>query len=103
MAMLVGAGLAMSGAALAILLSGSIFVIQGMAIFFGICAVIPTYSIGRIKGGNTSIYMLVLAGIITSALFEALISIIKYVADPFSKLPAITYWLMGSVLSFPWN
>lgn len=91
------------GAALAILLSGSVFVIQAMALFFGICAVMLTYSIGRVKGGNTSIYMLVLAGVITSALFEALISIIKYVADPFSKLPTITYWLMGSMASISWR
>lgn len=129
MCMLVGAGLSMSGAALqgmfgnplvspqilgvsagagfgaaiAILLSGSVFVIQSSAILFGICAVVLTYSISRVKGGNSSIYMLVLAGVITSAFFEALISIIKYVADPFSKLPTITYWLMGSMASVSWR
>ncbi len=129
MCMLVGAGLSMSGAALqgmfgnplvspqilgvsagagfgaalAILLSGSVFVIQSMAIIFGVCAVVLTYSISHVKGGNSSIYMLVLAGVITSAFFEALISIIKYVADPFSKLPTITYWLMGSMASVAWR
>lgn len=41
--------------------------------------------------------MLVLAGVVTSALFQALISLIKFVADPEAKLPAITYWLMGSL------
>ncbi|MEB7688838.1 iron ABC transporter permease [Staphylococcus equorum] len=41
--------------------------------------------------------MFVLAGVITSALFNALISLMKFVADPEEKLPAITYWLMGSL------
>lgn len=91
------------GAALAILLSGSVLMVQFMALGFGICAVIITYWIVRIKNKNTSVYMLVLAGVITSAFFEALISIIKYVADPFSKLPTITYWLMGSMANISWN
>ena len=91
------------GAALAILLSGSIFMIQTMALFFGICAVAITYAISRFKGGDSSVYMLVLAGVITSAFFEALISIIKYVADPFSKLPTITYWLLGSMANVSWQ
>jgi iron complex transport system permease protein len=82
------------GAALAILISGSVFLIQSMALLFGICAVALTYTISRIKGSNSSVYILVLAGVITSAFFEALISTIKFVADPFSKLPTITYWLM---------
>jgi iron complex transport system permease protein len=42
---------------------------------------------------------LVLCGIVTGTLFSALLSMIKYVADPYSKLPAITYWLMGSLAS----
>lgn len=91
------------GAALAILMSSSVFVIQGMAILFGICAVALTYALSHTRGGNSSIYMLVLAGVITSAFFEALVSIIKFVADPFSKLPTITYWLMGSMASVTWR
>jgi iron complex transport system permease protein len=43
--------------------------------------------------------MLVLSGIIVAAVFEALTSLVKYVADPEEKLPAITYWLMGSLSS----
>ena len=39
---------------------------------------------------------LVLSGIIISSIFSALISLVKYAADPYDKLPAITYWLMGS-------
>ena len=43
--------------------------------------------------------MLVLAGMVISSLFGAFLSLIKYVADPDSKLPAITFWLMGSLSS----
>jgi iron complex transport system permease protein len=43
--------------------------------------------------------MLILGGVIVSSMFSALISFIKYVADPYNKLPAITFWLMGSFAS----
>src|SRR4029453_2131203 len=39
---------------------------------------------------------LVLSGVVVAAFFGALLSGAKYVADPESKLPAITYWLLGS-------
>lgn len=41
--------------------------------------------------------MLVLGGIIVSALFQSFLSLIKYIADPQDVLPAITYWLLGSL------
>lgn len=47
--------------------------------------------------------MLVLAGIVTAAIFEALIAIVKYVADTEEKLPSIVYWLMGSLSAVTWN
>ena len=40
---------------------------------------------------------LILGGIISGALFTALLSIIKYTADPYNQLPAIVYWWMGSL------
>ena len=40
--------------------------------------------------------MLVLAGVVTSAFFSALISLATYFADPNDSLPAIVFWLMGS-------
>ena len=48
---------------------------------------------------KTELFMLVLSGVIVGAFFEALISLIKYVADPQDTLPAITVWLMGSLAS----
>jgi iron complex transport system permease protein len=86
------------GAAIAILVSGDVFLIQLSAFAFGIIAVSLTYGISRIYK-TTPILVLVLAGIIVGALFSALISLIKYVADPYEKLPAIVFWLMGSLAS----
>lgn len=83
------------GAALAILLSASALGIQASAFAFGILGVMITYSIARIYR-TTPVLMLVLAGIVVSGFFNALISGAKYVADPEAKLPEITYWLMGS-------
>lgn len=43
--------------------------------------------------------MLVLVGILVGSVFTALISLTKYLADPYNRLPAITFWLMGSFAS----
>ena len=88
------------GAALAILFSFNIFGIQLLAFAFGLGAVSLSYFISRVLGkNNDTILMLVLAGMVISSLFGAFLSLIKYVADPDSKLPAITFWLMGSLSS----
>ena len=42
---------------------------------------------------------IILAGIMIGSLFTALVSLVKFVADTESQLPAITYWLMGSLNS----
>lgn len=84
------------GAALAILVSGSAMLIQGMALGFGLLAVGLVMLLGRVQN-RTQLYMLVLVGVVVSALFEAFVSIIKYVCDPYDKLPAITSWLLGSL------
>lgn len=86
------------GAGLAILLSMSIAFIQGCAFVCGLIAVGITLLIafGVRRMGDRSL-TLILCGIVTSTLFTALLSLIKYAADPNSKLPAITYWLMGSL------
>ncbi|MFJ7980811.1 FecCD family ABC transporter permease [Lysinibacillus xylanilyticus] len=84
------------GASLGILLFGQNFIAQMMALIFGLGAIGFTYLIAGAKK-NAPIFMFVLAGVVTSALFNALISLTKFVADPEEKLPAITYWLMGSL------
>ncbi|MDR1971550.1 MAG: iron ABC transporter permease [Treponema sp.] len=84
------------GAALALLLKLPALGVQFVALVFGLLAVSLSYSISRIRG-KTTIIMIVLSGIIISSMFDALVSLIKYVADPEDQLPAITYWLMGSL------
>jgi len=86
------------GAALAILLSWNMMMIQVSAFGFGILAVSVTYLLSRMYR-TTPTLVLVLSGIIVGAFFTALISLTKYVADPYEKLPAITFWLMGSLAS----
>jgi len=84
------------GAALAILLSGNPLVIQASAFLFGLLAVGLTYGISKtVKGAPTLV--LVLGGIAVGALFAALISLAEYAADPYDQLPAIVFWLMGSL------
>lgn len=83
------------GASLGILLMGHGFASQVLALGCGLAAIVFTFIISGKK--DSPVFMLVLAGVVTSALFQALISLIKFVADPEEKLPAITYWLMGSL------
>ena len=84
------------GAALALFLGAGLFMTQICGLVAGLCAVLLTYFISR-RRGVLSIIMVVLTGLVVSALFEAGISIIKFMADPYAKLPAITFWLMGSL------
>lgn len=84
------------GASIGILLFGNGFTMQLFALGMGMLAIGFTFLIGGVKR-DMPIFMLVLAGVVTSALFQALISLVKFLADPEEKLPAITYWLMGSL------
>lgn len=86
------------GAALAILLFNTRGTIYFFALSFALLAVLLSYLIGRVYKTAPTI-MLVLGGTIVSSAFSALISFIKYVADPYDKLPAIVFWLMGSLAS----
>lgn len=84
------------GAALGMVMDVPWAVVQTLAFSFGLLAVFASVMINRLFG-NASMIILVLAGLVISALFQALISVIKYVADPMDVLPAITFWLMGGL------
>ena len=84
------------GAALALMLKAGLIVVQLTALTVGFVAVVLTYLISRQRQGVSTV-MVVLSGMVIASLFEAGISIIKFVADTESQLPAITYWLMGSL------
>lgn len=86
------------GAAIAILYSSSAIAIQVSAFLFGIIAVTLSYFISAtVSRGKDAILILVLTGMVVAALFSSFITLIKYVADTTSKLPEITYWLMGGL------
>lgn len=84
------------GAVLGLLISDNMVMVQMMAFGFGLLSLVITCLISRMNG-KSSIIMVVLSGMVVSSIFQALVSLAKYVADPEEELPAITYWLMGSM------
>ncbi len=85
------------GAALGMLISEQWYIVQALAFIFGFIAVGVAVLVGSMVTSSRSTIMLVLGGVISGSLFTALLSVVKYVADPYSTLPAIVYWLMGSL------
>lgn len=84
------------GAAIAILLDGGDGLIQLFAFIFGAGTVFLTTMIPKLIR-NSSTTILVLSGVIVSSLMSSVMSIIKSLADPDTKLAEITYWTMGSL------
>ena len=84
------------GAALAILLGLGRGGVTALAFAASLVTVALVYVIARRIRGNQVVNLL-LSGIMISSLFSAGTSYIKLVADPTNQLPAITYWLMGSL------
>jgi len=84
------------GAALAILNEGNYLAIMLSAFLFSLLTVAIVYLVSK-KTRGAKLLGLILSGIIVSSLFSAGTSYIKLVADPSDQLPAITYWLMGSL------
>lgn len=89
-----GAGL---GAIIGIALALPVGAIQMMAFVFGLATVFVVYLISRAVRGHDPILVLVLAGVVVGALAGSCISLLKYLADPYNELPAITFWLLGSL------
>ena len=86
------------GAALAILFFPGATSIQMFAFGFGMLAVASAYAINSFYRRSSTL-ILVLSGIIVSSFFSSLISLMKYTADPETKLPEIVFWLLGSFAS----
>lgn len=84
------------GSAVGMLLAGSWFVVQLSAFSFGLIAVLAAVAMSALQRGDR-LLMLILGGIISGALFTSLLSVVKYLADPYEQLPAIVYWLMGGL------
>lgn len=83
------------GAVLGILLGLGPTAVQALSLCAGLAAVALVFIVSRHRG-RTSVLMLILSGLVIAALFSALISLVKYVADPQDVLPSITFWMMGS-------
>ena len=128
LAMLVGAGMSISGAALqgvfrnplaspdvigvtsgsalggvaGIMLAGDPLVTVLAAFCGGMAALLFVFLLSR-EESRSSVLMLILAGMVCSAFFSAMISLAKFVADPLDTLPGIVFWLMGSLSSATWG
>ena len=91
------------GAVVALLLGWGMSGVQLTALVAGLVTVAITTAVARRRDGGTDVVTLVLAGVIVSAMADAVLSMLKLTADPTSKLPEITYWLMGSLAGASWS
>ncbi len=87
------------GAVLGIFLSRDIWIIQAFAFAGGLAAVGLVYWIGSSVPRHDPLLALVLTGVVIGTLLGSGIALLKYLADPYNELPAITYWLLGSLAS----
>jgi iron complex transport system permease protein len=85
------------GAVLGIYFSLGVFAIQGLAFIGGLVAVAAVYMIGSTVRSRDPILVLVLTGVVIGALLGAGVGLVKYLADPYNQLPAMTFWLLGSL------
>lgn len=85
------------GAVLGIFLSESIVVTQLLAFGGGLAAVGLVYGVGSRLRGHDPLLALVLTGVVIGTLLGSAIALLKYLADPYNQLPAITFWLLGSL------
>jgi iron complex transport system permease protein len=91
------------GAAVSIIfLSSSAWAVQVSAALFAFLGLGFSYLLARRVRYGGWVLRLVLAGIAVSALFSAGVGMLKYIADPLSQLPQITFWLLGSLTSLTW-
>jgi iron complex transport system permease protein len=85
------------GAVVGIFFSLGIVAIQGLAFIGGLVAVAAVYMIGSMVRSRDPILVLVLTGVVVGALLGAGVGLVKYLADPYNQLPAMTFWLLGSL------
>ncbi|MCC6983163.1 MAG: iron ABC transporter permease [Bauldia sp.] len=84
------------GASLAVMLNLGVVGVQLSAFGTGLLAVVLCYLIGQAINRH-SLIVLVLVGVVIGAFFQAMISVLKIVADPVDVLPVITFWLLGGL------
>ncbi len=84
------------GASLAVMLNLGTLGIQASAFSTGLLAVALCFTIGQAINRH-SLIILVLIGVVIAAFFQAMISVLKIIADPIDVLPVITFWLLGGL------
>ena len=92
---------AFGGVLMIMLQLGSTAIVAG-AFSSGLLAAVIVMGIGKIRT-SSPILTIVLGGIVVSAFFNALVSLVTYLADPHTTLPSITFWLMGSFAAATWE
>jgi iron complex transport system permease protein len=85
------------GAVLGIFFSLGVLAIQSLAFAGGLLAVAAVYLIGSAVRSRDPVLVLVLTGVVIGALLGAGVGLVKYLADPYNQLPAMTFWLLGSL------
>jgi iron complex transport system permease protein len=85
------------GAVLGIYFSLGVIGIEALAFAGGLVAVAAVYVIGSLLRSRDPILVLVLTGVVVGALLGAGVGLVKYLADPYNQLPAMTFWLLGSL------
>ena len=97
LAALVGAGLSVSGCVFQSMFANPLATPDTLGVASGAsfgAALALLLGFGFVGGSCAS---MILSGIMMGSLFSALVSLVKFTADTESQLPAITYWLMGSL------
>jgi iron complex transport system permease protein len=85
------------GAVVGIYFSLGVFGVEGLAFAGGLAAVAAVYGIGSALRSPDPVLVLVLTGVVVGALLGAGVGLLKYLADPYNQLPAMTFWLLGSL------
>ncbi|HVY56932.1 MAG TPA: iron ABC transporter permease [Xanthobacteraceae bacterium] len=85
------------GAVTGVYFSLGVFAIQAIAFAGGLIAVAAVYVIGSAVRTRDPVLVLVLTGVVVGSLLGAGVGLLKYLADPYNQLPAMTFWLLGSL------
>ncbi len=99
----VSQGAAFGAAFSIIFLNNSTWLVQSSAALFAFVGLGASYILARYVRFGGWVLRLILAGIAVSALFSSGLGILKYLADPLSQLPEITFWLLGGLYSITWS
>jgi iron complex transport system permease protein len=83
------------GGVIAVLLAASAIATVSLAFAFALLALAMVFLLNRLSG-TANILSIVLAGVIISAFFSALVGLAEFLADAERQLPGIVYWLLGS-------